>query len=99
MIATFNNRFELIENAYDSPRIHYKQTLRADMKVFIDYAPEGGNGKDWTITIEGDKSTIEKFKGSVIMELTLYLRQRTKKKHDQLDFLQIQELAERRSIE
>lgn len=103
MIVTFNNRFQLVKQSYDTPRVSYTQSLRADLKVFIDYEPDSvrpaNDKRDWSITIEGDKATIEKFKGSVSMEITLYLRQRTRKKVNQLTFLDIVDLAEMKSVE
>lgn len=96
MFATFNNRLEIRENAYDAPRVIYGHERRMNVKIFIDYAP--ASGRDWRISLEGDRATIHQVSESVSREIHTYLKQRSGKKFAGIKFMDILNLASMPSI-
>lgn len=101
MLATFQNRLQIEETPYQSPRVVYSHGRRLNLKIFIDYVPkqQAANGRDWRISMEGDKATIRETMNSLTHEIGSYFSQRTQKDFRELNFVTILDLAERMSIE
>lgn len=105
MYATFNNRFEIVENYEGKQRIKYKHGLRCPLEMYIEKLKPQTNpdlpppDRDWEIVMEGgNKALINEFKAKLAGDLAWYLKRRSKKGASQLAYQELEKLAGIRSI-
>ncbi len=104
MRVTFNNRLRIEERPYVAPRITYQHARRMELKIFIDYTPRKAISAppqqeiDWRISLEGDNATISHMREIIVGEIVSYLKQRTQNRFSALNFMDILDLADMRSV-
>jgi hypothetical protein len=98
MRASFNNRLKIQENKTQAPRIHYKNTRRVALNIFIDHMSEKNSPRDWHITLEGESAIVSHMRQIVVSEILAYLKQRADQKFATISFMDILSLADMRSV-